>query len=252
MDFLLFYNSAPGVSRHESGIKTQLGPSALSNNLFFVCSFPDWENKATVVLRSLSSSSSSPLLFLAPTDCDTVRVKTLSPSASSTSWRSGGRAGSGSNGTSPRGPRSTGCHSRTGCKLTCHHPDPCPSSCGCRARCPYLEWCCPGRSRRNLRWTCGWWRAPRWPDPAPSLLHTETVDECMQFSLGVKRCRQWAKAKRLQWMHVTYLKGRPCRDQGSWKKTALYADPVKKQILCALNSFLSVSTMSVYSTHNSC
>lgn len=110
-----------------------------------------------------------------------LHVITLNSSASSTSWRSEGRAGSGSNETSPRGPRSTGCRSTTGRTLTCLHLDPCPSSCGCRARFPYLakngrevvdtnlrgfscfraglaaylEWCCPGRSRRNPRWTCG-------------------------------------------------------------------------------------------------
>lgn len=127
--------------------KNNACPAVMNKNF----SFPDRETKAAVVLGSLPCPSSSPLLSLAPTQTLNLDVITLSSSASWRSWRSGGRAGNGSNGTSPRGRRSKGCRSTTGRTLSRCHPDPCPSSRGCRALCPYLTRSGVEAAEMNLR-----------------------------------------------------------------------------------------------------
>lgn len=130
---LLFHNSAPGGSRCECGIRTKHALHFLTKtfsrqrNHGYCCA----EEPPLHLRLSL-------FFFLASMQPCNLDVISLSTSASWRPWRSGGRAGNGSNGTSPRGRRSMGCHSMTGRTLSCCHSDPCPSSHGCRALCPYL------------------------------------------------------------------------------------------------------------------
>lgn len=95
------------------------------------------EKKGFSCAEKTSPSSPPPLssATMRPWNLDVI---TWSSSAAWRSWRSEGRAGNGSSGTSPGCRRSTGCRSTTGRTLSCRRPDPAPSSRGCHALCSYL------------------------------------------------------------------------------------------------------------------